>query len=143
MAGVGLTLAGMAWLAQVDQSSSYLTGIALPMVLIGAGQGLAFAPLTSFGIAGVRSEDAGAASGLVNTAHQLGMATGLAVLVAASAHATDLTGRVATALTWGTGLLALCLLVVVTVVVPAQRRTQQHRPADPVRNGEAPSCARA
>ena len=44
------------------------------MVLIGAGQGLAFAPLTSFGIAGVPAEDAGAATGLVNTAHQLGMA---------------------------------------------------------------------
>jgi EmrB/QacA subfamily drug resistance transporter len=127
VAGVGLTLVGMAWLAQVDQSSSYVTGIALPMVLIGAGQGLAFALLTGFGLAGVRSEDAGAASGLVNTAHQLGMATGLAILVAASAHATDLAGQVATALTWGTGLLALCLLVVVTVIVPAQRRARQHR----------------
>ena len=47
---VALTLAGMAWLAQVDTVDSYLTGVALPMVLIGAGQGLAFAPLTSFGI---------------------------------------------------------------------------------------------
>ena len=57
-----LTLAGMAWLAQVDADSAYLTGVALPMVLIGAGQGLAFAPLTSFGIIGVRAADAGAAS---------------------------------------------------------------------------------
>ena len=93
VAGVALTLVGMAWLAQVDPSSSYLTGVALPMVLIGAGQGLAFAPLTSFGIGGVRREDAGAASGLVNTAHQLGMATGLAILVAASAGAGDLPAR--------------------------------------------------
>jgi EmrB/QacA subfamily drug resistance transporter len=99
VAGVALTLAGMAWLAQVHAGSAYLTAVALPMVLIGAGQGLAFAPLTSFGIIGVRGEDAGAASGLVNTAHQLGMATGLAVLVAASAGAADLTDRVATALT--------------------------------------------
>jgi predicted MFS family arabinose efflux permease len=121
IAGVALTLAGMAWLARVDTSSSYLTGIALPMVLIGAGQGLAFAPLTSFGLAGVRAEDAGAASGLVNTAHQLGMGTGLAILVAASAGAVDLTTRVATALSWGTGLLALCLVAVVSVIVPAQR----------------------
>jgi EmrB/QacA subfamily drug resistance transporter len=124
VAGVALTLAGMAWLAQVDAASSYLTGVALPMVLIGAGQGLAFAPLTSFGIIGVQGEDAGAASGLVNTAHQLGMATGLAILVAASANATDLTTRVSTALSWGTGLLALCLVVVLAVIVPAQRREQ-------------------
>jgi EmrB/QacA subfamily drug resistance transporter len=122
VAGVALTLAGMGWLAQVDATSPYLTGVALPMVLIGAGQGLAFTPLTSFGLSGVRSEDAGAASGLVNTAHQLGMGTGLAILVAASAGAVDLTTRVATALTWGTGLLALCLVVVLAVIVPAQRR---------------------
>jgi hypothetical protein len=93
VAGVALTLAGMGWLAQVHATSTYLTAVALPMVLIGAGQGLAFAPLTSFGMAGVRAEDAGAASGLVNTAHQLGMATGLAVLVATSADAVDLTPR--------------------------------------------------
>ena len=36
-------------------TSSYLSAVALPMVLIGAGQGLAFAPLTDFGIAGVRA----------------------------------------------------------------------------------------
>lgn len=126
IAGVAITLAGMAWLAQVDATSSYLTAIALPMVLIGAGQGLAFATLTSFGIVGVRGEDAGAASGLVNTAHQLGTATGLAVLVAASAHVTVLIERVSTALTWGTGLLAVCLIAAVAVIAPAQRRQRRH-----------------
>ncbi|SES11540.1 drug resistance transporter, EmrB/QacA subfamily [Pedococcus cremeus] len=124
VAGVVLTLAGMAWLAQVDQSSSYATAVALPMVLIGAGQGLAFAPLTSFGIAGAHAADAGAASGLVNTAHQLGTAAGLAVLVAASSSAVDLTGRVSTALSWGTGLLVACLVVAVAVIVPAERRSR-------------------
>jgi hypothetical protein len=133
VAGVALTLAGMGWLAQVHATSTYLTAVALPMVLIGAGQGLAFAPLTSFGMAGVRAEDAGAASGLVNTAHHLGMATGLAVLVATSADAVDLTTRVATALTWGTGLLALCLAVVLAIVLPAQRR---HRTLD-LRRGQS------
>ena len=133
VAGVGLTLAGMVWLAQVDQSSSYLTGVALPMVLIGAGQGLAFAPLTSFGIAGVQAEEAGAASGLVNTAHQLGMAIGLAVLVAASAGAADLVDQVGTAFSWGSVLLALCLLIVLTVIVPAHwRLRQQSRSQVPV-----------
>jgi EmrB/QacA subfamily drug resistance transporter len=120
--GVALTLTGMAWLAQVDQTSAYLTGVALPMVLIGAGQGLAFAPLTSFGIAGAQAADAGAASGLVNTAHQLGIATGLAVLVAASASAADLALRVSTALTWGSGLLLGALVVAVAVIVPADRK---------------------
>ncbi|QKE85146.1 MFS transporter [Arthrobacter sp. NEB 688] len=122
VAGVAVTLVGMAWLAQVDQTSAYLSAVALPMVLIGVGQGLAFAPLTSFGIAGARTEDAGAASGLVNTAHQLGTAAGLAVLVAASASATDLAVRVSSAFTWGIGFLAAALVVTVAVIVPAERK---------------------
>ena len=73
-----VTLAGMVWLSRVGVGDTYLTAVALPMVLIGAGQGLAFAPLTNAGIAGVAPTDAGAASGLLNTAHQLGMALGLA-----------------------------------------------------------------
>ena len=123
VAGVILTLVGMGWLAQVNATSSYLSGVALPMVLIGAGQGLAFAPLTMFGIAEVPGEDAGAASGLVNTAHQLGMALGLAALVAAAANATQLVSQVWLALTWGTGLLTLCLVVVLAVIVPAHHRS--------------------
>ncbi len=144
VAGVGATLVGMAWLAQVDPASAYLTGVALPMALIGAGQGLAFAPLTSFGIVDVPTQDAGAASGLVNTAHQLGMATGLAVLVAVSAGATDLASRVSAAFTGATGLLFGSLLVVLTVLVPATRRAQaqalaQRRSFGPVLVEEAAS----
>ena len=123
VAGVILTLVGMGWLAEVNATSSYLSAVALPMVLIGAGQGLAFAPLTTFGIVAVRGEDAGAASGLVNTAHQLGMALGLAALVAAAANATQLVSQVSLALTCGTGLLTLCLIVVLAVIVPAQHRS--------------------
>ena len=125
VAGVGLTLLGMAWLAQVTPASSYLTAVALPMVLIGAGQGLAFAPMTSLGIVDVPAADAGAASGLVNTAHQLGMATGLALLVALSAGAPDLASRITTALTGATGMLALSLAVVITVLAPAHRQTRR------------------
>ena len=62
-AGVMLTLGGLLWLAQVQVTSSYWTAVALPMVFVGAGQGLAFAPLTSAGIAGVGAQDAGAAPG--------------------------------------------------------------------------------
>lgn len=40
-----------AWLGQVTAESSYLTGMALPMVLIGAGQGAALSPLTVAGVA--------------------------------------------------------------------------------------------
>ncbi len=138
-AGVLLTLGGMAWLAQARVTSSYCISVALPMVLIGAGQGLAFAPLTSAGIAGVGASDAGAASGLVNTFHQLGMALGLSMLVAVSASsghgltpAAALTAHVHTALTAGTVLLGACLLAVIGLILPAHLDTR--RPRQPVRH---------
>jgi hypothetical protein len=132
-AGVTLTMAGMAWLAQVQATSSYWASVAVPMVLIGAGQGLAFAPLTSAGIAGVGARDAGAASGLVNTFHQLGMALGLSMLVAVSASsghgltsaAAVLTVHVHTALSAGTILLAASLLAVLGLIVPARLHSRR------------------
>lgn len=148
--GVTLTLLGMVWLSRVQGTSSHWDAVALPMVLIGAGQGLAFAPLTSTGIAGVPAEDAGAASGLVNTFHQLGMALGLGILVAASANAGAglpsaaevLTARVDTALLTGSLLLVLCLLAVLLLVVPwTRRRRPAAAPASPTLNGRVPTTA--
>jgi Major Facilitator Superfamily len=138
-AGVAATLAGMAWLAQIQATSSYWTSVAMPMILIGAGQGLAFAPLTSAGIAGIGARDAGAASGLVNTFHQIGMALGLSVLVAVSAGsghgltsaAAVLTAHVHTALTAGTVLLAASLLAVIGLILPAHLRSRSPRPPAP------------
>ncbi|WP_052436326.1 MFS transporter [Georgenia sp. SUBG003] len=137
-AGVTLTLVGMAWLSRLEVGDTYATAVALPMLLIGAGQGLAFAPLTSSGIVGVRAEDAGAASGLVNTAHQMGTALGLGILVAVSAHAgtdgpddgAEITAHVSTALTGASVLLAAALLVVVTVIVPTHLRRRPVPDAD-------------
>jgi len=124
--GVAITLVGTAWLSQADAAGGYLAAVAPPMLLIGAGQGLAFAPLTSFGIVDVPAEDAGAASGLVNTFHQLGMALGLAFLISVSADAADATEHFASALLGSSILLGLSLTVVALVIVPghqALRRT--------------------
>lgn len=116
--GLLICLAGMAWLSRVSPDSAYLTAVALPMVLIGAGQGMTLSPLTAAGIAGVPARDAGAASGVVNVAHQLGNSLGLAVLVAlAAAGAHGLSGtmllahRVTTALTASAVFLMLALLL--------------------------------
>ena len=145
--GVTLTLIGMAWLSRVPESGSYWAAVALPMVLIGAGQGLAFAPMTSAGIARVGIDDAGAASGMVNTFHQVGMALGLGVLIAASAHAGHgltapaavLTAHVSSALTVGSVLLALGLIVTLALILPAELAGRHRdvgragRPASPER----------
>ncbi|PHV50547.1 MFS transporter [Janthinobacterium sp. BJB301] len=119
--GLGLTLLGMAWLSRVDAGTAYWLGVALPMVLIGAGQGMALSPLTAAGVAGVPARDAGAASGVVNVAHQLGSSLGLAALVAvAGLGAGQLAGvpllahRVTLALGSAAAMLALALLLVLT-----------------------------
>jgi hypothetical protein len=117
----------MAWLSRVAADSSYLTAVALPMVLIGIGQGLACAPMTSAGLADVDAHDAGAASGLINTFHQLGSSLGLGVLgvlgaIGAAAvpsgasGAAALVDRVSGALTAAAALLAVALVVVLALI---------------------------
>jgi EmrB/QacA subfamily drug resistance transporter len=128
-AGLAVTMVGMFWLSRLSADTSYLTGVALPMMLIGAGQGAALGPLTAAGIAGVAPQDAGAASGLVNVAHQLGGSVGLGILVTvfAAADSRDVdvahlfAHRVAVTLTVGTAMLALALIVVVALIVRVRR----------------------
>jgi EmrB/QacA subfamily drug resistance transporter len=123
--GLVAGIAGMAWLGQVSEDTGYLTGIALPMILVGAGQGAVLAPLTVAAVAGVTGEDAGAASGVVNVAHQLGSSLGLAVLVvvfassapAASAAGNDLAHRIGSTFQASTLMLVLALLLAVGFIV--------------------------
>jgi EmrB/QacA subfamily drug resistance transporter len=134
LAGILLTLAGMFWLSRADVDSSYLTGVALPMILIGAGQGLAFAPLTSFGITGAHASDAGAASGLVNTFHQIGTCLGLGIAVAAAAtvptggpSTAHVAAQVGAALTTGSVLLLLALAITAVLILPADLAARRTR----------------
>jgi len=123
--GLAVSVLGLAWLGQVGADTPYLMGVALPMVLIGAGQGASLSPLTVAGVTGVAAEDAGAASGLVNVAHQLGGSLGLGLLVvvaaAASGHAAEphaeLAHQVAASLTASAVLLAAALAVVLGLIV--------------------------
>jgi EmrB/QacA subfamily drug resistance transporter len=73
---------GMAWLSRVSPATGYWTGVFEPMVLFGIGMGVVFVPLTSVSLMGVRPEDSGAASSMVNVMQQVGGSLGLAVLVA-------------------------------------------------------------
>ena len=78
--GFSFSTVAMLLMTQLSASSTYLAVLA-PVMLFGIGNGLAFVPLTGASLTGVRPEDAGAASGLVNVMQQLGGALGLAVLV--------------------------------------------------------------
>jgi len=81
VAGIIPVIAGMAWLSRITPGTPYLTGVLGPMILFGVGMGLAMVPLTTAALAGVRPEDSGAASSMVNVTQQVGGALGLAVLV--------------------------------------------------------------
>jgi EmrB/QacA subfamily drug resistance transporter len=78
--GFSISTLAMLLMTQLSATSTYLS-VLVPVMLFGIGNGIAFVPLTSASLDGVRREDAGAASGLVNVSQQMGGALGLAVLV--------------------------------------------------------------
>jgi EmrB/QacA subfamily drug resistance transporter len=131
--GIVVAMVGMAFLSRLTPDTAFFPGIVVPMALLGAGIGAVMVPLTTAGIAGVDADDAGAASGLINVAQQLGGSIGLAILItvfAAASHATvavpegagrahtqaqwDLSHALTTALGGSVVFLALAVVVVVT-----------------------------
>lgn len=125
IAGLSLDMLGMAWLSRLSETTAFFPGIALPMVMMGIGMGAALTPLTAAGIAGVKPDDAGAASGVVNVAHQLGGSLGLGILVtvfaSAERHASGSTAHalahaVSSAVTGSAIFLALGLTIVLVVM---------------------------
>jgi EmrB/QacA subfamily drug resistance transporter len=121
-------VAGMTWLSRIAPGTGYLAGVLGPMVLIGAGMGVVFVPLTMASLSGVRPEDSGAASSMVNVMQQVGGSLGLAVLVTAASGAIGhAAGRVAVvhgmsrAFTLAAVLDVLALLVVLTVMRAAPK----------------------
>lgn len=124
-AGLVQVVAGMAWVAQITADTSFLVGAVGPLILLGLGQGLVFGPLTSAGVAGALPEDAGAASGLVNTAHQLGSTLGVAVLTTVAAGATTLEQHVVDTYSGGTIMVAVAAVAAAVLIVPADLRRRR------------------
>jgi EmrB/QacA subfamily drug resistance transporter len=78
--GLALAAAGLLLLGRIHPAGGYTLDMAGPLVLLGLGMGLSFVPLTASATAGVPPADQGLAAGLLQTAQQLGVALGLAVL---------------------------------------------------------------
>jgi EmrB/QacA subfamily drug resistance transporter len=91
--GPALLTAAAVWLSQLSTGAGYWDGIFGPIVLLGAGGGMTFMPLTTVILSRVAPRDAGAASGTLQTMQQLGAALGLAVLVSVYGAATGVAGR--------------------------------------------------
>jgi EmrB/QacA subfamily drug resistance transporter len=86
-----LVLAALVLFALAPVDGSYVTDVLPAAILIGVGAGLAFPSLMTLAMSGATQEDAGLASGLINTTAQVGGALGLAVLATlASSRSEDL-----------------------------------------------------
>lgn len=86
--GLLLIFVGLQWLSHVSGTVEFWRPIALPMILIGAGQGFCLAPMTVAGISEIDVRYVGAASGVLNMAHQVGASFGLG-LIASVATTSD------------------------------------------------------
>jgi EmrB/QacA subfamily drug resistance transporter len=86
--GVLIATAGMSVLTQLPVHGSYLGDLLSGLFPMGIGMGLTFVPITLLGTGGVSDEDAGLASGLFNTAQQVGGSLGLAILSTLAASQT-------------------------------------------------------
>ena len=85
IAGAVVTAAGLAWLSGIPVTSDYAADVLGPTLVIGAGLSVMVVPVVGAATTGVDHRLAGVASGLVNTARQVGGAIGLAILVTVAA----------------------------------------------------------
>jgi EmrB/QacA subfamily drug resistance transporter len=79
VAGMALMGAGSLLLTQTSVGGSYFGDIFFGLLVFGPGIGLAFVTATVAALAGVAERESGLASGLSNTAFQIGQALGVAI----------------------------------------------------------------
>jgi EmrB/QacA subfamily drug resistance transporter len=153
--GLVSVAAGLLLFSRISVDGSYWTEVLPAMVLIGAGAGLSFPSLMSLAMGGVSREEAGLASGLVNTTLQVGGAIGLAVLATMSTNRTGdllasghsqavaLTDGYRLAFLIGAGLVVVAIGIAATVLRPspvpgeAEAAQREGSPAEPSFSSEA------
>ncbi len=135
---------GMAYLTQVSVNSSYIGGVLPALLILGLGFGMIFAPGINTATAGVRREESGVASALVNTVQQVGGSIGTSALstIALTAtasylvahHASPLAPAIAAthgytlAFAISAALLGLGFILAI-VLLPSRRRLAELRTA--------------
>jgi predicted MFS family arabinose efflux permease len=87
--GMLIAAAGLYLMSGASVGGSYLSDVLPAIVPMSVGMGLTFVPVTLIATTNVAAEDAGLASGLFNTAQQVGGARGLAVLSTLAADHTS------------------------------------------------------
>ncbi len=139
--GMVLVAAGLLLFARIPVHGNYLLDVLPVMLLLGAGVGSSFPALMTLAMADAAPQDAGLASGLVNTSAQVGGALGLAVLATTSAthtHALTRAGKpLAVALTSGyhvafvigAALVGVAILLCLSLSLPKRAGARAAEPA--------------
>jgi EmrB/QacA subfamily drug resistance transporter len=151
----GLALIGLGLLlfAQAPVSGGYALHVLPSMVLLGLGAGMSFPALMTIAMSGVEPTEAGLASGLVNTAAQVGGALGLAVLATLSTTRSAelvksglpapeaLTRGYHLAFYIGVALVLVAIAVAAVVVKPGASAAQHASPGADMPAGAEPAYA--
>lgn len=128
VAGTTLTTLGVFSLSFLTVNSSYWLQLFPAFVFLAVGFGISFVAVTVAATSGIPGEEAGLASGLINTSQQIGGALGLAILavVASSTTTAALAGGLSMeqasmlgyqrAFLTASGLMALALIVAIFVI---------------------------
>jgi EmrB/QacA subfamily drug resistance transporter len=131
--GMGLVVIGLLLFSRAPADGMYFRDVLPTMLILALGIGVAFPALMTLSMSGATQEDAGLASGLVNTSAQVGGAIGLAVLATVSASRTNhllaahhsnasaLTGGYHLAFLIGAALVVAGIAVTVLVIQPEKR----------------------
>ncbi len=121
--GLALAAVGLALLARAPVHGSFAADVLPSMILLGVGAGMALNPTLLAAMSDVEPQDAGLASGIVNTSFMMGGGLGLAVLAslaasrtthlltAGASHLVALTGGYHVAFLAGAAFAALASLV--------------------------------
>src|SRR5579862_2955011 len=88
LVGMCIAAVGLILLSRIPVAGTYLGDLLPGLMIMSVGMGLTFVPITLIATTNVAPEDAGLASGLLNTSQQLGGAIGLAVLSTLAANST-------------------------------------------------------
>ena len=141
LGGLLLATTGFLLLSRVSGHDDYASHVLPAMIVLGAGLGMTFVPITIAATSGVAPADSGLASGLLTTTQQVGGALGLAILSTVSTtrlgNALDAGSALPVALTHGfkgaflaAAILCALGLVVAMVLLPsAPRKSADERVA--------------
>ncbi|MCU1632264.1 MAG: transporter [Micrococcaceae bacterium] len=89
VAGILVSTGAILWLSTITPDSGYVQHLMVGIFAVAVGFGLSFVPLTLTAVTGVRPEDSGIASALLNSAQQIGVALGIAALSTISVTTTE------------------------------------------------------